>query len=396
MDTLLDAPASTARVFRFFLPEIICGWGSLAEAGHTARRLGARRVLLVTQPDTAEAGWVAELHQYLEQAGLEHVTWNKISAEPRDVEVVAALDAYFLRDCDVVVGMGGRGAMDAAKAVAVLSTNGGSLADYDGFDRVTHPTPPMVMIPTMVGSGAEVLQSCAISDTARDRTVTMLGCALVADVSLVDPAMLGALPTQLVAAGGFDALTMAIEGYLGRATTAMTEPHALAAVRLIGDHLVQAVDAPDDQDEATALATAGVHAAVAVTNTVLSTVDTLAGLLADLVGRPRGIVKGVLLPHVIRCSPVRLADRFRAVAGALRLDTAGMPDDWVARAVAGNIRAIGDKVGIPAGLSALGVRPDAVGPIARTTAQAIAAGPDLRTASFESVSAVLRAALRHR
>lgn len=395
MDIQLDVPACTARVFRFFLPEIILGWGCLAEAGRTARRLGARRVLLVTQPGTVEVGWIAELHQYLEQAGLEHVTWDGISSDPRDVEVVAALQAYRIRDCDVLVGMGGRAAMDAAKAVAVLSANGGSLADYDGFDRVTQPTPPTVMIPTIVGSGAGVLQSCTISDTSHRRMVRMLGCALVADVSLVDPAILGAQPSPLVAAGGFDALTMAIEGYLGQATTAMTEPHALAAVRLIGDHLVQAVDAPGDPDDATALATAGVHAGVAATNSVRSAVDALAGLLADLVDLPRGIVKGVLLPHVIRCGPTWLAKRYRAVADALRLDTAGVPDEWVARAVAGHVRATADKVGIPAGLWELGIGPETVEPVARRATQEIAAnGADPRTASFETVSAILRAALQ--
>jgi alcohol dehydrogenase len=393
MDTLLDAPAAAARVFRFFLPEIICGWGALAEAGRTARRLGARRVLLVTQPDPVEAGWAARLHRYLAQAGLEHVTWDGVSTDPRDVEVVAALEAYRRRDCDVVVGLGGRGAMDAAKAVAVLSTNGGSLADYDGFDRVTQPTPPTVLIPTAIGSGAEVLQSCAIRDTARRRTVTMLGCALAADVSLVDPAILGTLPPQAVAAGGFDALAMAIEAYLGLATTALTEPHALAAVRLIGDHLVRAVDAPGDPAEATALATAGVHAGVAFADTFPSAVDRLCGLLADLVDLPRGIVKGVLLPHVIRRGSVRAAHRCRAVADALRLDTAGLPDDWVAHAVAAHVRAAGDKIGIPGGLAELGVGPDAVESLALATTQDPATGADVRTASYESVSAVLHAAL---
>ena len=97
MDTLLGAPhgsTSPARVFRFFLPEIICGWGALVEAGRTTCTLGAQRVLVVTEPEAVESGWIAELHHHLEQAGLEAVTWDAVSPAPRDHEVVAALQVH--------------------------------------------------------------------------------------------------------------------------------------------------------------------------------------------------------------------------------------------------------------------------------------------------------------
>lgn len=382
----------TPRVFRFFLPEIICGWGSLVEAGRTTCRLGARRVLVVTEPDAVESGWVADLHHHLEQAGLEHLTWSTESPVPREHEVVTALQVYRAGDCDVIIGMGGRAAMDTAKAVAVLFSNGGSVADYDGFDRVTQPTPPTVMIPTTIGSGAEIVQSCAVNDTSPWRTVTMLGCALVADACLVDPRLISTLPSELVAAGGFEATAMAIEGYLSRTATAMNEPHALTALRLISDHLVQAVDAPGDQEDVTALATAGVHAAVAFSNTVASPTGALSGLLAAFLGVPRGTVRGVLLPHAIR-TQTSSADRYLAVAGAVGLDTTGASGAWAAHAVADWIRALGDKVGIPAGLSALGVGPDTADRIARGATRGSDGRSDPDAATFEYASNLLRAAL---
>jgi alcohol dehydrogenase class IV len=386
------------RVYRFFLPEIICGWGSLVEAGRTTCRIGARRILVVTEPEAVDSGWVAALQRSLERAGLEHVTWSTEAPDARDDEVVTALQVYRARDCDVIIGMGGHAAMDTAKAVAVLSSNGGSVADYDGFDRVTQPTPPTVMIPTTIGSGAEIVQSCAISDTSRRRTVTMLGCALVADACLVDPRLMSTLPPERVAAGGFEAIAMAIEGYLSRTATAMNEPHALVALRLISDHLVPAVDAPGDKKEVTALVTAGVHAAVAFSNTLQSTTGALSGLLAAFLGLPRGTVRGVLLPHAIRPQTSPYVDRYLAVAGAVGLDTAGASGSWAAHAVADWLRTIGDKVGIPAGLSGLGVGPDTAVRIARGATR----GGDSRsdhdrsdhdTASFEYASHLLRAAL---
>jgi alcohol dehydrogenase class IV len=380
-------------VFRFFLPEIICGWGCVAEAGRTTCRLGARRVLVVTEPDAVESGWVVELHRHLEQAGLEHVTWSTGAPDPRDHEVVTVLQLYRARDCDVIIGMGGGAAMDTAKAVAVLASNGGSIADYDGFDRVTQPTPPTVMIPTTIGSGAEIMQSCAVNDTSRRRTVTMLGCALVADACLVDPRLISTLPPELVAAGGFEAIAMAIEGYLSRTATAMNEPHALAALRLISDHLVQAVDAPGDKEEMTALASAGVHAAVAFSNTLQSTTGALSGLLAAFLGRPRGTVRGVLLPPAIRLQTSPDVDRYLAVAGAVGLDTTGASGAWAVHAVADWTRALGDKVGIPANLSALGVGPDAADRITGGATRGSDSRADRDAAAFDYASNLLRAAL---
>lgn len=396
MDTLREAPhggTGAARVFRFFLPEIICGWGALVEAGCTSRRLGARRVLVVTEPEAVESGWIAELHHHLAQAGLEPVTWDAVSPAPRDHEVVAALQVYRARDCDVIIGMGGRAAMDTAKAVAVLSSNGGSVADYDGFDRVTQPTPPTVMIPTTIGSGAEILQSCAINDTSRRRIVTMLGCALVPDASLVDPRLISTLSPELVAACGFEAIAMAIEGYLSRTATAMNEPHALTALRLISNHLVQAVDAPGGQEEVTALATAGVHAAVAFSNTLQSTTAALSGLLAAFLGVHRGAVRAVLLPHAIRSQISPCVDRYLAVARAVGLDTTGASGEWAAHAVADWTRALADKVGISPSLSDLGVEPDAADRIALGAARRVDWRSDHATASFEYASNLLRAAL---
>ena len=396
MDTLLETPhgsTGAARVFRFFLPEIICGWGALVEAGRTSCRLGARRVLVMTEPEAVESGWIAELHHHLEQAGLEPVTWDAVSPTPRDHEVVAALQVYRAHDCDVIIGMGGRAAMDTAKAVAVLAGNGGSVADYDGFDRVTQPTPPTVMIPTTIGSGAEILQSCAINDTSQRQMVTMLGCALVPDACLVDPRLTSTLSPGLVAASVFEAIAMAIEGYLSRTATAMNEPHALTALRLISNHLVQAVDTPGDQEEVTALATAGVHAAVAFSNTLHSTTAALSGLLAAFLGMHRGAVRRVLLPHAIR-SPV--SAMWRPVPG--RRARRGSRHDRRVRRVG---RTCGRRLDAgarrqgrhPGGLSDLGVGPDTADRIALGATHDIHLRSDHETASFEYASNLLRAAL---
>ncbi len=296
--TAPDAAIGTATPSRFFLPEIICGRGALAEVGRTARRLGARRVLVVTEPAVVAAGWVAELQHHLADAGVQHVL-RTVAPGPRERDVRAAVHVHHEHGCDVVVGAGGVAALNAATAAAVLVTGTGAVTDYGGYDRVTQPTPPLVMVPTTPGSGAGVLPSCTVRDARGDR-VTMLGCALVADASLVDPRTVATLEPELVAASGFDALAMALAGYLSPTAGAMTDPHALAALRLLRDQLVPVVEAPDDGDAAAALTVAGVHAGVAFTTTLHSTTLALAGALAERLDLPRGTVTGVLLPHAVR------------------------------------------------------------------------------------------------
>lgn len=93
--------------------------------------------------------------------------WHDLTPNPKDVEVEAAFESYRERGCDTLLAIGGGSCIDVAKAVAVLSGNGGRILDYEGIDRATSPIPPMVMVPTTGGSGADVSQFCVVTDTAR-------------------------------------------------------------------------------------------------------------------------------------------------------------------------------------------------------------------------------------
>jgi alcohol dehydrogenase class IV len=395
MDALCKRPNAVigeSAVSRFFLPEIICGHGALAEIGPTARRLGGRRVFLLTEPAVVDSGWIALLRGHLRQSDIRCVLWDAVAPGPQERDVRAALDAYHRRGCDVIVGAGGRAALNAAKAVAVLSTGTGTVADYDGYDRVTQLTPPLVMVPTTVGSGAGVLPSCTVRDSHRRRTVMMLGCALMADVALVDPRTVATLSPDLAAAAGFDALAMALEGYLSPTACPMTDLHALAALRLLGEHLVPSVDALDDADEAAALVMAGVHAGVAFTTTLHSTTDALSRALGEALDVATGAVKAMLLPHVIRCATATRPGRYPAIAEAVGLDNACASDESAAYAVADWARTLADKVGIPASLSDIGITPDVADRAvvdALCDAEAAAA---LHPSSREDAASLLRAA----
>jgi alcohol dehydrogenase len=396
MGTLLGAPdrgAPATTISRYFVPEIVFGSGALAEAGRATRRLGARRAFLVTDPGIIDAGWTAAVHEHLEQSGLAYVTWDAVSPNPKDHEIARALEAYRATDCDVIIGLGGGSPMDAAKAVAVLSANGGDILDYQGFGKVARPIPPLVMIPTTAGSGADVSQFCVITDTARKLKATVLGCAVVPDISLIDPLVLLTMPRWLTAVSGIDALTMAIEAYLSPAASTLTGPHALVAIQLIRTHLVRALDAPRDEGARAALAAASLHAGMAFSNTLPGVTHALSHPLGGLLDLPHGVIAGVLLPQVIRYNSTTDPTRFVSIATAVGLDTTGTSGRCAARAVADWVRALADKVDIPRGLSDLGIEPDDIPSLALAAMDDVDTWTNPHGVSLEELAGILHAAL---
>src|SRR5262249_37703906 len=150
-------PPSSAlrgRVSKFVIPEVIFGIGTLAEVGGAVRRVGGRRPLLVSDPGVLGAGWADRAEPYLADVRVESQLWHDLTPNPKDVEVQAAFERYLESGCDALLAIGGGSCIDLAKAVAILSGNGGRILDYEGIDRATSPNPPMVMVPPTRGSGA--------------------------------------------------------------------------------------------------------------------------------------------------------------------------------------------------------------------------------------------------
>ena len=196
-----------ARLAKFHAPEIVFGPGALAELGHCAARLGARRPFLVTDPGLIEAGWVDEAVAYLRRSGLHPAVWHDVTPNPKDHEIEAAFQMYAESGSDVIIGLGGGSCIDAAKGVAIISGNGGRILGYEGVDQVVRPIPPTVMVPSTSGTGADVSQFAVVTDTVARIKIIIISRTLVPEISVIDPRLLTTMPDWLNAATGLDALT---------------------------------------------------------------------------------------------------------------------------------------------------------------------------------------------
>ncbi|HEY5361159.1 MAG TPA: iron-containing alcohol dehydrogenase [Streptosporangiaceae bacterium] len=390
-----EAPSAPgpARLVKFHVPEIVFGPGALAELGHCAARLGARRPFLVTDPGLIEAGWADEAVAYLRQVGLCPAVWHDVTPNPKDHEIEAAFQMYAESGSDVIIGLGGGSCIDAAKGVAILSGNGGRILGYEGVDKVVRPIPPTVMVPSTSGTGSDVSQFAVVTDTAARIKITIISRTLVPEISVIDPRLLTTMPDWLNATTGLDALTHAIEAYVSRAHNLLTDSHALHAVALIIRHLLRAQLRPNETIPRLAMALGSLEAGMAFTNAILGATHAMSHQVGGLLDAPHGVVNAVLLPHVIRFNAQVLPERFVPLAAAGGIRTEGVPAREVALLLAERVRELADEVGVPKGLAALGVTETMLPQMARTTLKDACLATNPREADARDIEALFRAAL---
>jgi alcohol dehydrogenase len=345
------------RVSKFVIPEVIFGIGTLAEVGGAVRRVGGRRPLLVSDPGVLAAGWVDRAVPYLADVHVQWRLWHDLTPNPKDFEVEAAFESYVESGCDAILAIGGGSCIDLAKAVAIVSGNGGHILDYEGIDRANNPIPPMVMVPTTGGSGSDVSQFCVVTDTRRRLKATIGGRALVPEISLTDPELLTTMSAELTAYTGIDALSHAIESAVSEACDFLSKGLAIAAIEGIVEHLPVAVENPLDLTAREGMARASLQAGMAFTNALLGATHAIAHQIGGALDLPHGLLNAVLLPHVMRFNAETHAERYVDVAGALGIDTDRLDASTAAERAIEHVEELSRGLGIPSGLQEIGVDP---------------------------------------
>jgi len=364
VENLTSVPGATVpaapprpRVSKFLIPEVIFGVGTLGEVGGAIRRVGGRRPMLVSDPGVLAAGWVERAMPHLADVSVSYRLWHDLTPNPKDFEVQAAFESYLESGCDALLAIGGGSCIDVAKAVAILSGNGGHILDYEGIDRATGPIPPTVMVPTTGGSGSDVSQFCVVTDTARRIKATIGGRALVPEISITDPEVLTTMPGQLTAHTGLDALSHAIESCVSEACDFLSKGHAVAAIQGIAEHLPVAVQDPHDLVAREGMARASLQAGLAFTNALLGATHAIAHQIGGALDLPHGLLNAILLPHVMRFNAETHAERYVDVAQALGVAADRLDPGIAAERAVERVEELSRSLEIPAGLHELGVDP---------------------------------------
>ncbi|MBV8680810.1 MAG: L-threonine dehydrogenase [Aquitalea sp.] len=341
----------------FFIPAVnVMGAGCLQEAVNAIQAYGFRHALIVTDKVLAEIGVAANVQALLTERDIQATIFAGAQPNPTIANVEAGLQVLREKKCDFVISLGGGSPHDCAKGIALVATNGGQIADYEGVDRSKKPQLPLVAINTTAGTASEMTRFCIITDEVRHIKMAIVDRNVTPILSVNDPDLMIAKPKSLTAATGMDALTHAVEAYVSTAATPITDACALKAVELIARHLRTAVENGKNLEAREQMAYAEFLAGMAFNNASLGYVHAMAHQLGGVYDLPHGVCNALLLPHVEAFNVETSAERLRDIAQAMGVNTQGLTADAGAKACLVAIRKLAADIGIPASLAELGVK----------------------------------------
>lgn len=381
------------NISKFVAPEIIFGRGSLSQLGESVIRIGASKVFLVSDAGVIKAGWVDQAVHYLHAAGLETEIFSALTSNPKDCEVMEGVQRYLASGCDGIVAVGGGSPTDVAKAIAILATNGGTLQDYEGINKISRPLPPMVIAPSTSGSGSEVSQFAIIVDTIRKLKMSIISKSLVPDIAIVDPELVQTMDAKLAAATGLDAFTHAIESYVSLAATPLTDIHALKAIQLASRNLRRAVAVREDMEANTNMAMASLTAGLAFSNAILGATHAMTHQVDGLIDQHHGETNASILPHVMEFNLSACPERFRHIAEAMGEDVAGLSPLLAAKQAVLAVRQLIMDIGLAKGLGDIGLTEEFIPLLSANAMRDACLVTNPRPASQEDIADIFRKCL---
>lgn len=307
-------------ISQFNIPStVLTGAGASRELVPQLQRLGARRVLLVTDAFMVTSGLAGTAVREMEKAGLAVALFAGVQPDPTDVNVRDGFRIFADQRCDTLVALGGGSPIDAAKAIAILTANPEPLSLYQGYHKIPRAGAPLVVIPTTAGTGSEVTKAAVITDTGRDVKMMMLDRHLLPAVALVDYELTLTMPRALTAHVGVDTLTHGIEAYVSRKATALTDPLALTCIRLVAEHLETAWREPGNRPAREGMMLAATLGGMAFANSSVALVHGMSRPIGAVFHVPHGLSNSMLLPAVTRFSLGAAPGRYATIAKTMRL-----------------------------------------------------------------------------
>ncbi|WP_421236810.1 iron-containing alcohol dehydrogenase [Aeromonas jandaei] len=325
-----------SRYYDFFCPvKLLAGEQALEQLASELASLGARRPLLLTDKGVNATGLATLLANVLAEGELPVAAiWDEIPADSSTAVVERIAKRYAELDCDSLVALGGGSVIDTAKAANILASMGGEhLLDYSGAGCLTRPLKPLAVVPTTAGTGSEVTLVAVIKDEASGRKVPFTSPFLLPQLAVLDPRLTQGLPLNITAATAMDAMTHAIEAFIGTAKNPVSDALALMAVEKIANALPLILKDPQNKQLRLQLAEGSTLAGMAFSNSMVGLVHALGHSLGARCHLPHGLCMNLFLPTVLDYNrpevdgelarlllPLVGAERFAATPAHLRAE----------------------------------------------------------------------------
>ena len=321
--------------------------GSVKELPEIIMRHKCTHVLIITDGGIMKLGLTRRLEKALKEAGIPYTIYDKTVANPTTVNVREALELYHKEGCDAIIGFGGGSSMDCAKAVGACAVKPNqSLAQMKGILKVHKKLPLLMAVPTTAGTGSETTLAAVITDADTRYKYAINDFPLIPRYAVLDPKVTLSLPPFITATTGMDALTHAVEAYIGNSTTIDTRRDALKAVKLIFENIDIAYEHGDNIQARRNMLHASFYAGCAFTKSYVGYVHAVAHSLGGQYNVPHGLANAILLPLVLREYGSCIDKKLHRLAIAAGLADKNTPDHEAAELFIRGIEEMKERFGI--------------------------------------------------
>jgi alcohol dehydrogenase len=339
---------AAANFLDFTPPRLMTGPGSVLKLPALIKEEGYSTVLVVSDKGLCALGILKPFLAGLAQAGVAYTLFDEVQANPTIGNIEEGLALYRSRGCQAIVAFGGGSPMDCAKGIAARAANPRtSVSRLRGLLRVARRPAPLFAVPTTAGTGSETTIAAVITDPATHEKYAINDPKLIPPYAVLDPELTVGLPPAISATTGMDALTHAVEAYVGRSNTALTIEMAEKATALIFANVERAYKDGRDMEARENMLMAAHYAGIAFTRAYVGYVHAIAHNMGGLYGVPHGLANAVILPYVLDFFVPAANDALARLAAIAGLTKPGMENQEKALAFIAEIRAMNARMGIP-------------------------------------------------
>lgn len=356
----------------YILPKTnLIGIGAIKDLPNELLSWKLSKVLIVTDKNMISLGYVEIVEKILKNLFISYDIFDGILHPNPTVSFVEDGLTYlkeglnvFKRNYKLIISIGGGTNHDCAKAIATVATNGGSIIDYEGYNKVTKPAIPQISINTTAGSAAELTMVAIITDKSRKVKMTISSPFLTPFITVNDPIFMTTMPKEVTASSGIDVVSHAIEAFVSTEASPITDSLALEAIRLAFEYLPRAYENGNDLEAREKMMFANIMAGMAFNNAGLGYVHCMAHQLGGFYNQTHGCYNAVLLPFVFEFNAVSIPEQ-RILKLCEALGTITHKSSQAVDLIIDSIIELRSKLEIPCKLSEMGLKENDIEPLSQ-------------------------------
>ncbi len=306
-------------------PYLLKGEGAVKKLPALVKSKGINNVLIVTDKGLMSLGLLNGMLEQMDKNEVKYVIYDGVQPNPTIDNIEEARRMYLKNGCQGIIAFGGGSPMDCAKAAGARVTNPNkSVVSMRGQLKIVHKLPPFFAVPTTAGTGSEVTLAAVVSNPETHEKNAINDPKLRPKYAVLDPELTLGLPPHITSTTGMDALTHAVEAYIGRSNVASTEKYAEDATKLIFENLEKVYENGKDVEARENMLVASYWAGMAFTRAYVGYVHAIAHNLGGLYGTPHGLANAVILPYVLEYFGESAYPRLAKLADVAGITEAGM------------------------------------------------------------------------